>query len=227
MQCVEFEDRLNAVLDERSRPEWDAELRLHCESCPGCRQLAVAYGALFDGFYALATPEAPSDMATRVMAELQPRPAYARRRALAAAIMATAAALFVAVLPWVDQWRKPTPPVAAVPKPTLLDLMVALRDVPLPLVQFLPVVFSEKDEEAYAKLAQQTGRGLARLVLAVPGGGGEPEMVDVDFDSFGNEPAWAAMSEGFKPVAGPVADGMSEAISLLLKASPVTELASR
>ena len=29
MQCEEFEDRLNAVLDERGRVEWDAELDEH------------------------------------------------------------------------------------------------------------------------------------------------------------------------------------------------------
>ena len=58
MQCDEFEDRLNAVLDERRRPEWDTELSLHCENCAGCRQLAAAYDRLLDGFYALAAPDA-------------------------------------------------------------------------------------------------------------------------------------------------------------------------
>ncbi len=45
MQCEEFEDRINAVLDQRERPEWDAELRLHFEvDAPDCRELATAYG---------------------------------------------------------------------------------------------------------------------------------------------------------------------------------------
>ena len=103
MQCVEFEDRLNAVLDDRSRPEWDADLHLHCQSCASCRQLAAAYGALFDGFYALATPEASVDLAARVMSELKTRPVpFAQRRALVAAVLPTASALVVAVLPLCD-----------------------------------------------------------------------------------------------------------------------------
>lgn len=232
MQCVEFEDRLNAVLDDRSRPEWDADLRMHCQSCASCRQLVAAYGTLFDGFYALATPDAPVDMAARVMAELKPQPApHARRRALVAAVLVTAAALFVAVLPMVNQWRAPTPPVA-VARPqqaSLIELTQALRQLPLPFFAFVPVMFSPNDEEAYAELAKETGRGLARVVLSVPGLGGRPDVAGSDIDEIGlgDEPAWAVMSDEFRPVTGPVREGVAEAINLLLKALPVTDLASR
>lgn len=232
MQCGEFEDRLNAVLDDRNRPEWDADLRLHCQSCASCRQLAAAYGALFDGFYALATPEAPLDMAARVMAELQPVPvSHARRRALLAAVMATAAALFVAALPLINSWRTPQQPVVAArpPQVSLVELAQALRDIPLPFLAFVPVMFSENDEAAYAELAKRTGRGLARVVLAVPGGGGQPDVAGSDADQIGlgDERAWALVSEEFRPVTEPVTEGMADAINLLLKALPVTELASR
>ena len=71
MQCEEFEGRLNQILDERRRPEWDAELRLHCETCVECRQLAADYDVLLDGFYTLSTPPASADMAARVLADVQ------------------------------------------------------------------------------------------------------------------------------------------------------------
>jgi anti-sigma factor RsiW len=231
MQCVEFEDRLNAVLDERSFPEWSAELRSHYESCASCRQLAAAYGALFDGFYALATPEPPADLTARVMAELKPQPApRVRHRALWAAALTTAAALFVAVLPLVDQWRQPKPPVAAAPLPqaSLAELAKLLRNLPLPIFAALPVMFSPNDEEAYAELAKRTGRGLARLVLASPRFGGQPDVAsDNDEFGLGDEPAWAVIGDEFRPVTDPVSEGVAEALNLLLKALPVTELASR
>src|SRR5262245_8944043 len=99
MKCDEFEDRLNEVLDERRRPEWEAELRLHCEGCAGCRELAGSYGVLLDGFYALKTPQPPADMGHRVVAELRVRRSVALATSAAAAVLATAAAVLVAVLP--------------------------------------------------------------------------------------------------------------------------------
>lgn len=229
MQCVEFEERLNAVLDDRRRPEWDAELRQHCEACIECRQLAVLYGALFDGFYAAAAPEAPADMAARVMAQLQPRPAYARRRAFVAGIMATAAALFVAVLPLVNQWRGPTEvQVAQAQQFPELPPGFTIHDFPLPFLEYLPLLFGEhSDEDVYAGLAKDTGRGLARMVLYVPGVGGQRGLIDVaadDADELIDEPAWAVQfSEGLRPVT----ESVAETFNLLMKALPVTELASR
>ena len=70
MQCEEFEHRLNLVLDERGRPECDAELSLHAEACTECRHLAALYGALLEGFYALSAPQAPPDMAARVLVDI-------------------------------------------------------------------------------------------------------------------------------------------------------------
>ena len=63
----------NLVLDERGRPECDAELSLHVEKCAECRHVAALYGALLDGFYALSAPQAPADMAARVLVDIGPR----------------------------------------------------------------------------------------------------------------------------------------------------------
>lgn len=49
MQCEKFEQRLHAVLDERSYPEDDAELRLHAEACPACREVWIAQRLLWEG----------------------------------------------------------------------------------------------------------------------------------------------------------------------------------
>ena len=99
MQCEEFEDRLNAVLDERRRPEWDAELRLHCETCAECRQLAASYDALLDGFYALATPEAAGRHGrSRVGRAWDRVTARARAGRVAVASLAMAACVLVVVV---------------------------------------------------------------------------------------------------------------------------------
>ncbi len=109
MQCEEFEDRLNAVLDERRRPEADAELRLHCENCPPCRHIASSYDALLDGFYALTSATAleglgqsdlrQADLGIRVLADLRTEPAFSRSRTFVAISLATAATLLIALVP--------------------------------------------------------------------------------------------------------------------------------
>ena len=105
MQCEEFEDRLNAVLDERRRPEWDAELRLHCETCRECREVAASYGAALDGFYSHCAEESTdADLSDYgrprvgrfVTATVGPATARRVTLAAAAAALATAAGLLIA-----------------------------------------------------------------------------------------------------------------------------------
>ena len=61
MHCGEFEDRLNDVLDQRQRPEWDPALDEHMGGCAACRETARAYRAVLDGFHALVAPRRRSN----------------------------------------------------------------------------------------------------------------------------------------------------------------------
>ncbi|MBI3838283.1 MAG: hypothetical protein HY288_10175 [Planctomycetia bacterium] len=242
MQCEEFEDRLNAVLDKRKRPETDAELQLHCETCPDCRHLAATYGRLLDGFYALATPHPPSDMAMRVLADLQPKVSPRRRWAVAAVALttgalATAAGLLFAVVPLLRSHSQ----VPSTVLPTLATVASSDQSGPgsrgarIPLtgrslesleLNQLPIVpellaLRTADEDPYAGLAKETGQSLATVVLYVPGIGGSKGIVDA---SGKDEPAWAAqMSEGLKPIT----DSVAETVNLLLRALPTVVSDSR
>jgi len=68
MRCREFENRLNAVLDERLRPESDPLLAAHATHCDECRQLLSHQAALLDGLSQRNLPPLPRDFAGRVVA---------------------------------------------------------------------------------------------------------------------------------------------------------------
>jgi hypothetical protein len=199
MQCAEFEDRLNAVLDERRRPEWDDEVRLHVESCPDCRRIARSYDDMLDGFCALTAPAAPHDLAMRVLAQWEgPRPAARRARGTLTAL-AVAAAVVVVVLPMV----RVTPGNVARPprpdgRPALAAVGHAWRSLS-PTPSLLDV--SAPDPVRYSSLAKETGQSLASMMLYVPGVGGSLGIIDGDEMTAGNESSWAGrMSDGLKPL---------------------------
>jgi hypothetical protein len=212
MQCEEFEDHLNTALDERRRPEWDDELRLHCDTCPGCRETAAAYAALFEGFNARSIPLVSEDMAERVLDELRVRASRTRRLSFAGAALATAAALLIAMVP-----LRLAGPRATAPRPTpqaiarlspaphapvpLSSAEIARLRMPGAVQSMWPTLYSIYEGDPYSNLAKGTGQGLATLVLNVPGIGGTRGIIDVDDQVVESQPAWAVeMSEGLKPV---------------------------
>ncbi|HEX3726858.1 MAG TPA: hypothetical protein VHV08_11475, partial [Pirellulales bacterium] len=179
MRCEEFEERLNVVLDQRRRPEWDLELRLHYDTCAECRQMATAYESLLDGFHALAIPEPPSDMPDRVLDQVHYAPPV-RRLPLAAAALAAAASLLLAAMPIVrTTWHSRPHANDGPPR-----LMLARFDL-LSQLRFIPELFfflGSHDEEAYAGLAKETGQGLATVVLAMPGIGGSMGIMESELN---------------------------------------------
>ena len=250
MQCEEFEDRLNLVLDERGRPECDAEISLHVEACPECRHVAALYGALLDGFCALSAPKSPADMAARVLVDIGPSRSSVRRPMVYAAL-AAAACLLVAIGPLV-RWMSPedgslaqkttsAPLAAKKVSPVSLQtsnlqnarsasrlnervLLGPAMHESLPILASLPTLAGDPRGDLYGELAKETGNGLAAIVLYVPGIGGARGIIDAESSVVDPEPAWAVqVSEGLRPVTDSVAD----TLNLLLKALPVTELASR
>jgi hypothetical protein len=102
MHCVEFEMRLNDLLDERAPLGGDSLLESHAAECSQCADLLGAHMALLDGVEALACLPLRSDLAVRVAAELAPA-ASRRSRSWLWALMATAAALLVSLGVW--RWR--------------------------------------------------------------------------------------------------------------------------
>jgi hypothetical protein len=234
MQCEEFEDRLNAILDERQRPEADVELALHCETCPECRQLASAYARLLDGFYALVTPAAPRDMSARVLADFTVSVSPKRRlsapsASLAAGALALAAGLLIVVTPLLrnapqavsneSRARHSTGSKASADRPGAKAIAEALDVNKLPIVPELLAL--RTDEDPYAGLAKETGQGLAAVVLYVPGIGGSKGIVDANAE---DDPAWVVqVSEGLRPIT----ESVSETVNLLLRALPGADGDSR
>jgi hypothetical protein len=95
MQCVEFEDRLNRLLDHRLAPESDAQLAHHARQCDECAGLLGAQQRLLAGMRA-ARIAAPVDLADRVIARrhVERQGHRSRWRTLGwAAILATAASV--------------------------------------------------------------------------------------------------------------------------------------
>lgn len=101
MQCHEFEDRLNLVLDQRGNPAADSRLRAHAARCDDCQQLLAGQAALFAGLERTPVAEIPHDFALRIVhaahsPELQPAPARQRHWLAIGLGLATAATVLLA-----------------------------------------------------------------------------------------------------------------------------------
>ena len=68
MQCHEFENRLNAVLDERGEPQADPRLAAHARDCPPCRRLLAGQRALFTGLRQSIAPPLKAAFSQQVVA---------------------------------------------------------------------------------------------------------------------------------------------------------------
>jgi hypothetical protein len=79
MQCEEFEDRLNRLLDHRLSPDDDASLAMHARDCDECAGWFHAQQRLFAGLRMGPTPPLPAELATRVVSQRHSE--LSRRRA--------------------------------------------------------------------------------------------------------------------------------------------------
>ena len=68
MHCEKFEARLMDLLDARQRPESDAALLTHAESCENCRELLAAQEQLFTGLELWEPPAMSADFTARTVA---------------------------------------------------------------------------------------------------------------------------------------------------------------
>ncbi len=229
MKCGEFEVRLDEILDERRRPEWDSRLHEHCDSCQRCRDLAAAYGVLLEGVSTLDMPEAPGDLAVRVLDAYQVRPRSDAIAAWAAAVFSSAAAVLVAFFLTRDANREL---VAVAPSPAPASVQQVERgeqvkfdparwkSVPLLGAVFASATDNDASTDPYAELAKETGRGLANVVLMMPGVAG-PRGVRPPEPPYGSQGAsiWPAqMSDELRPVT----ESVNETFNLILDSLPVT-----
>jgi hypothetical protein len=104
MQCREFEQRLNDLLDERRSPQADPRLSAHAARCDRCRQLLSGQATLLLGLSQMVTPVPDRNFARRVVAEVVVKPSgVAPRRiwlSLAACLVSAAAMLLTVSLVW-------------------------------------------------------------------------------------------------------------------------------
>src|SRR5436190_4347620 len=104
MHCHEFEERLNARLDDRGNPAADGRLAAHAADCEGCRQLLADHASLFAGLSRMNTSALRRDFARCVVAAAAPAmPPVAARRSVGrtwlalGADLASAAAMLLAI----------------------------------------------------------------------------------------------------------------------------------
>ena len=102
MNCIEFEDRLNDLLDDRLAPADDAALLAHAATCTECREMLAAQESLFHGLATLSRRTHAPEIGKQVLRELHttahlapPLPPPPRRSWFS--LLVTAAAVLVAV----------------------------------------------------------------------------------------------------------------------------------
>lgn len=116
MQCQEFEDRMNVLLDERKSPEGDGALSAHAAGCEPCGRLLVGQRVLLAGLKRGKLPAASANFAQQVVSKSRQdaveavvldAPRSSRRVAwfVAAGLLTAAAVALIAVS--VAAWNAP------------------------------------------------------------------------------------------------------------------------
>lgn len=116
MKCDEFDERVHNLLDDRASIHGDQRLLEHAETCSRCRGVLSTYDDLFGELEASETPALSSNFTQRVITEVcagQPQPVQPVRHArrwYALAAVAIAAALLIALFPFLRSRFSPSQP---------------------------------------------------------------------------------------------------------------------
>jgi hypothetical protein len=136
MQCIEFETRLNDLLDERRSPSIDRILAEHADSCASCAELLASHESLLEGLQGSPKVRLSADerrmFTEKVLSavaalphdpfpghdgvELVERPQmvasanHSSPLALVGMALAAAAAILIALLPWFQSGEQPANP---------------------------------------------------------------------------------------------------------------------
>lgn len=212
MNCVQFEDRLNDLLDERRDPAADSQLVEHARVCPACRAVQRSYDKLLAAVAALGCPTPSPGLVDRIQRSLEQAPQPAAPGAVGAgrslAWFALAASILLLVALGIGRWPvgRPTPvvpgPVAVAPQP------VQPTESPAPT--------SSPEPSAVAQAAQQTGAHLADVLLLIPGVT-PPAAAPSAEGQTGSSGNWLnQMASGLAPLTR----STTEALDFLLEAVP-------
>jgi len=100
MNCRTFQLRLQSVLDERRLPQEDSELLQHAWKCERCQRLMAAQQQLLNLLCCEPPPAPPADMASRIIAQVNP-PLHSRttRGVVVWTWLAVAAAMLIIASP--------------------------------------------------------------------------------------------------------------------------------
>ena len=79
MRCLDFEQRMQLLLDHRCHPDYDDQLRMHAEVCDGCQRKLEGQRLLFAHLGTSSTLELSGGMATAVLSGLTEQ-RHARRQ---------------------------------------------------------------------------------------------------------------------------------------------------
>jgi len=130
IDCRRFKARLDSVLDERRRPEQDAQLRSHTRHCPDCAAWMKSQTVALAALESMTDAECPADFAFRVLQSVKPIRRPARWRRWAAAALAVAAGLLLAILGWKSPETAPSRPDTPMAKqsPTVPSYEILARE---------------------------------------------------------------------------------------------------
>jgi hypothetical protein len=206
MQCVQFETRLNELLDERLSPELEPAIGRHAGECARCAALLAAHEDLLTGVESLRMSEAMPDLAVRVAGELS------RRHILAPPargwwIPAAAAALLlgVGVWCWAAASRKGAEQLATSGTDMSVAMRTAAHEGPSP----------SASPASTAPTATSRSRVVSQWIVT------DTKALAEDF-SVRPRLLMEQMADGIKPVA----DSMSAALEALRRNLPTTEAGS-
>ena len=155
MQCREFEERMNDVLDRRLAPECDELLVRHAGQCAPCRRLLDGQAVLFAGVELLETPPLSARFTSAVLvqsgavpvASVQPKTRSGKKWFIVGGLVTTAALALIAVA--IGLSGNPEPVIANKSRPASpakdATAAVATPKAPLPVTEAGKVPETKKD----------------------------------------------------------------------------------
>lgn len=212
MNCREFEDLLHRRLD--GAPASAADVDEHLTSCPSCRALEVATVRLERGLRALATPEPPVNLGSRIVFDVLAQHRGVQRRRHLALVASLAAGLLLAFLIG-RTWQGVTPPAPA-PQPKL----VAKVEQP-PATAPLNQSVGEAGSALASLLSRTADETINQGRMLLPDSVPAPMTVD-DWQPTFESPALPLREAGQGVSAGlePVASSARRAFNLFLREIP-------
>jgi len=235
MFCAEFERRLQRRLDRREPPQSDRRLVRHANCCPACRQMLAMQTLIAEQLTSISRPVPPASLTPRILARFEPcEPARSRpfardfvaqpRGWRLAGGLALAATLLLGA--WSLAMRSPVglpgtagPPSAQSDRsnqvsPHQPDSFAAVEFQPQVEPGLLPptetALLPPADTAArqrFELLAEETGQGLAAVVLRLPGVGAESNGTAATSET--DDTPWVEdVTSRLKPIAASLSDAL-------------------